>query len=477
HVPRAAANDERLGRRIVADRVPLRGGQDRFRRRLVRVFRRGLRRLFPLALGHGFHDDLDEESFLGAALEAELSAEVAELSDVVASLAAAAEADDAVAAVHVELIAAAALAAAARGQTAVAAVILLAADEVPQAAAVKARLPVNRQRLLLNAQVLIQRLLADRLRNRNHQVRDRENAGDLLFHARLIRCDLDVIGADDVGHSGNRKSPQVNVEERTHRHAVEAGNGELLGLGGIELRGHVAERRLVDDERHFVLLGHVAEHFSERRSLQVLLVIDARPFDVRVVAEDGANLFLHLGRFGPENGVLVLLLAVASEFTPDGGRREVHRRLIGIRNVRLLDLHHGEQEAVVANADEFAPFAELRGLLANLVAGRDARRNVLAAGDPVVDHQLRFLVSQFEAGLLHELLEGIDLGLGAVFLGLTKVEGVEGLPGLGDLFAFGGGPALDLSPLAEHFVHLRGQGGGQRGAGRVADAAIAEHVV
>ena len=63
---------------------------------------------------------------------------------------------------------------------------------------------------------------------------------------------------------------------------------------------------------------------------------------------------------------------------------------------------------------EFLPLAQLRGLLADDVAGD---RRVGGTGWPLairlLDHQLRLLVGQFEPGLLHQLAELVDAVLGA----------------------------------------------------------------
>ena len=153
------------------------------------------------------------------------------------------------------------------------------------------------------------------------------------------------------------------------------------------------------------------------------------------------------------------------------------RRLVGVRNVRLLGLHHGEQEAVFADADEFPPFAKLRGLLADDVAGHRGGRHRLPFRDALLDQDLGFVIRHFEAGLLHELLEGIDAGLGPVFVGLLAIELVQLLAGLGDRLAFRRGLPLDLRSLAEDFVHHGGDVRGEPGAGFFPDAAVSENFV
>src|SRR5262249_33277030 len=57
--------------------------------------------------------------------------------------------------------------------------------------------------------------------------------------------------------------------------------------------------------------------------------------------------------------------------------------------------------------DASPPLPELGGVLADDVAGGGRGRDALAAADPLLDHQLGFLVGELVPGLLHELAEGV----------------------------------------------------------------------
>jgi hypothetical protein len=186
---------------------------------------------------------------------------------------------------------------------------------------------------------------------------------------------------------------------------------------------------------------------------------------------------LGLRRVGTEVRVQVGLAAQRGELPPHGGRREVDRRLVGVGDVRLLALHHGEQEAVLADADEFAPLAQLGRLLADDVAGGRRDRDRLAPGDPLLDHQLGLLVSQFEAGLLHQLAELVDAVLGPRLVLQLGFVLIEATARVGDGLPLGLGLALDLGALDEDLAHDRLKVGDHLGAGGVADAVVAGDLV
>ena len=75
--------------------------------------------------------------------------------------------------------------------------------------------------------------------------------------------------------------------------------------------------------------------------------------------------------------------------------------------------------------------AEVRGRLADAI-GRRFGRDAQTPGDAFLDHRLGLGLGQFEAGLLHELAELVDAGLGVFFLDALAVGLDEPLPGLGD---------------------------------------------
>ena len=257
---------------------------------------------------------------------------------------------------------------------------------------------------LRDGQVLEQSLLVNRTRDRNRQVGDGEHARHLLLDAAIEGRDLDVIGADDKRRVHGEEN---DIQEGTELEAPQLRRLELArSLGTDVLNAFGLEELVHDDERHVVLLRDPLEQFKERNLRDVTL-------DEHLVVLDLVlEIDLRLRRVVAEVRVQVSLATQRGEFPPHGGRREVDRRLVGVGDVRLLGLHHREQETVFTDADEFLPLAKLRGLLADDVAGDRGVGDPLSLGDPFLDHQLRFLVGEFEPGLLHQLAELVDAILG-----------------------------------------------------------------
>src|SRR5262245_14864296 len=335
----------------------------------------------PLAAGDRVADEADEVVLEGLALEAELTAEVTELAGL-----AAAEAEQAALArqtagaldaectharhAAAEAAEAAAEAAAKAADAADAAETAQAADAAQGADAAKTgdaddlvaerverrTSTTERRGAADDRQGLADAEGVERGRNRDDQVGDfvhAESVVDALLGVGLLD-DLDVVLVDEVGQAELREHLGHDAAERGARHGRD-----------------LDARRLV------------AVHANRRVRLQRLLVrtdVEVRPFEVRaeLLHPVRKRQFGRLLDAGPHGGihagddlgvvlagrraeavVAVALAAQLGQFLPRRGGREVNRRLVRVRDVRLLDLHHRQQEALLADALELVELLQV----------------------------------------------------------------------------------------------------------------------
>ena len=299
-----------------------------------------------------------------------------------------------------------------------------------------------------------------------------EHAGHFVVVAErvrvVVRPDLDVLRPGDPTHP---YVPQDRVEEGPERQTTQVVLGLELSFPGLEVS---RVEILAEDEPHAVIAVFFAQLREQCFERGIVQSLDRNLLALEALQDAAQPLKAGRG-VRPEVVVTVLLDPRPGEFAPDGGRREVNRRLVGVRHERLLDLQHRQQEVVLAEPLQLGQFAQVRGLLADLVARGRFRRHPLAAADPLLNHHLGFLLGQLEAGLAHQLAERVDAGTRLFFEGGELLVLVDPLATLGDPLALGGEGPLDLGAFQRHFAHRGFEVRGEAAAEGVRQLFVVQH--
>ena len=216
--------------------------------------------------------------------------------------------------------------------------------------------------LAVDIQALLEGLLIDGVRDRNDQVGHRVGPDDLLGRGVVGGGDLDVIAAEQVGagvdialdlaqqqpqHGGQADADHLRQLHRLFLDLLHADGGEGVG---------------VHDQGQLVTVAEELQGILQRRvRVDALFQVDLLLQLLLDLADRGAS-----GVVLAQAGVIPDALAGLGDLDPGLPRRELDRRLVGERNVRLLHLEHGQQIAFLAGPLHFLDLADVVGGQARL---------------------------------------------------------------------------------------------------------------